>query len=281
MKNYRRIRFITNEYDKSKKLVDKAAIIIKEANLSLKIVEDDSADVIIPVGGDNVFLKACRESNFDSNLVYAGINTGSIGFLQSIEEKFLNEFLICLDSGLENYRLLPFLDITFKFEDGDRKYKAINEIEIAGLYNKVLDFKQYVNGSLFHKVRASGIIISSANGSTAMNKSYGGPILFFDEAIVSTLRGAADNPSKMPYMRPSLVMKSTKIEFPSLIEERSKNPKFNRFRNEVYFSIDGVIIKDVDTNKLESVEVKVSDERIKVINLSNGSRVDIIRNKLL
>ena len=277
----RNIRFMTNEYTDSQEILEKARRTINKNELNFKVVDDDSADIVVPIGGDGAFLKAFRKTNFNSDLVYVGINTGTIGFLQSADENMLEKTLEVISKGLEKYRLLPLLDITFKFEDHCEVHKAINEIEVGGCYGKVFDFSQLVNGCYLHEARASGIIISSSTGSTAVNKSYGGPILMADGFVVSTIRGIANSPTKKPYVAQPIVAKSTKIVFPDINKEREKNPSFNRFRNPVYFAIDGLVLDNIDQNNLLSIEVSVSNEKLRTVNFSGLSRIEVLRDKLL
>ena len=89
----RNIRFMTNEYTDSQEILEKARRTINKNELNFKVVDDDSADIVVPIGGDGAFLKAFRKTNFNSDLVYVGINTGTIGFLQSADENMLEKTL--------------------------------------------------------------------------------------------------------------------------------------------------------------------------------------------
>ena len=88
----RNIRFMTNEYTDSQEILEKARRTINKNELNFKVVDDDSADIVVPIGGDGAFLKAFRKTNFNSDLVYVGINTGTIGFLQSADENMLEKY---------------------------------------------------------------------------------------------------------------------------------------------------------------------------------------------
>ena len=279
----RRVRIITNEYESSKNFKKEILDFIKNEKLDLDVVEDETADVIIVIGGDGAFLRACKITKFNTNMLYVGINSGTIGFLQDVDENNIKDILIALNSNLESYRDIPVLRITFYYENHEEIYKAINDIEIAGMYDKLIDFRQFVNGELLHDVRASGIIISSSIGSTALNKSYGGPVLFIDKAIVSTLRGATCNLKNKSYLNQSIVCESTTIEFPDIAKQRLRNKNFNRFRNEVYFSIDGQTLTKVDTNSLRFIDVRIDCESLKILKINDNydTRIKKVRNKLL
>ena len=76
MKN---VRIFYNNNDKSintfKDIQDK---LLKNG---FNIVEDDY-NIAIAIGGDGAFLRMIKETNFKSDVLYLGINTGTLGFAQ-------------------------------------------------------------------------------------------------------------------------------------------------------------------------------------------------------
>ena len=59
---------------------------------SFKIVED-KFDLAISIGADGSFLRMVNSCNFDSNVLYVGINSGTLGFLQEIGIHQIDEFI--------------------------------------------------------------------------------------------------------------------------------------------------------------------------------------------
>jgi len=48
----------------------------------------------IAIGGDGSFLRMVKNTNFDSNPYYIGINAGTLGFMQEVKiMKFINNKL--------------------------------------------------------------------------------------------------------------------------------------------------------------------------------------------
>ena len=70
--------------EKSKKIAD---YIRQLATLShIPLEESNDGDLVIAIGGDGTFLKAVNATNFSKEKIYAGIHTGTLGFLQNLSE---------------------------------------------------------------------------------------------------------------------------------------------------------------------------------------------------
>ena len=48
---------------------------------------DSDIDLVISVGGDGSFLRMVKDNNFNSDIYYIGVNSGTLGFLQEIDIK--------------------------------------------------------------------------------------------------------------------------------------------------------------------------------------------------
>ena len=68
---------------------EKSEIVAKDLEMELKKYDfelvDEDYDLAISVGGDGSFLRMVRENNFNDNLYYIGVNSGTLGFLQEID----------------------------------------------------------------------------------------------------------------------------------------------------------------------------------------------------
>ena len=63
------------------------------AKLPTPITESDNGDLIIAVGGDGTFLDAVSKAKFDDKKIFAGVNTGTLGFLQNISPDEFSSFI--------------------------------------------------------------------------------------------------------------------------------------------------------------------------------------------
>ena len=92
MHNIKKFRLFVNDNDKSREVAD--IVNSKLCEAGFKSVKKDY-DLAIAIGGDGSFLRMVKATNFNSNVLYIGINAGTLGFAQevSIEEidKFVDE----------------------------------------------------------------------------------------------------------------------------------------------------------------------------------------------
>ena len=141
-------------------------------------------DLVVTAGGDGTILRAARvTAPFDVPLV--GINMGRLGFMTELQ---VNEAL----------ELLPkYLDGSCRIEEHNmvqaqliRKgigteedrmegpFHALNDVVMArGSVSRVLTIKTDIDGADLSSLRADGMILATATGSTGYNLAVGGPIL--------------------------------------------------------------------------------------------------------
>lgn len=75
--------------------------ISEDALISLKMkllengfeVVDEDYDLAVAIGGDGAFLRMVKETNFNSDISYVGINYGTLGFLQEIKLEDIDFFI--------------------------------------------------------------------------------------------------------------------------------------------------------------------------------------------
>ena len=111
-------------------------------------------DLAIAIGGDGTFLRTVTQMGFDKSKIYAGINTGTLGFFQDIApDEFINfcQFF-SKEKELRTRKLhIPSIDISLK-DGSSQHFHAINEIVIAGRHASKINFTEYVNDYLFQNV---------------------------------------------------------------------------------------------------------------------------------
>ena len=68
--------------EKSQQIANK----IRELNASKSnpLIESEEADLVIAIGGDGTFIDAVTQTHFSKNIIYTGIHTGTLGFLQDL-----------------------------------------------------------------------------------------------------------------------------------------------------------------------------------------------------
>ena len=83
MKNeVKTFRLFVRPDEKSQQIASK----IRElnANRTFPLVEADNADLVFAIGGDGTFIHSVTETHFSKNIIYTGIHTGTLGFLQDL-----------------------------------------------------------------------------------------------------------------------------------------------------------------------------------------------------
>ena len=160
------------------------------ARLPTPIPESDNGDLIIAVGGDGTFLDAVSTAKFNKAKVFAGVNTGTLGFLQNISpEEFCSFIQFHSDKKELTTRKLFLPMITVKL-DNDEIYSfyAVNEVIIEGLHGHKISFSEYVNGDLFQRVSSNAVCVACSTGDTAFSMNSGGAIDFSEHfQLVRTL----------------------------------------------------------------------------------------------
>jgi NAD+ kinase len=130
-------------------------------------------ELIIIVGGDGTFLKLLHETGMIEGK-YILVNIGYIGFLSSFTYKEFYKNFDGIISNKNKYIELSILSI----KSEKNNYFAINDIVFENMGpTKLLNFNLYVDNEFYHNLRASGLILSTTTGSSAISYSTGGPIV--------------------------------------------------------------------------------------------------------
>ena len=174
-----KVKIYSNNSNKTRDI--KKRLISKLKNYNIKIV-DKNPQLIIAVGGDGTFLKALKEEYYNDNLLYVGINTGHLGFLQNINIDDIDNLINALITG--NYKIsnlsLLNIEVICKNLDGMKyamNFSSLNEFVLRERDMKTLKFEVKLDGVHLETFAGDGVIVSSPTGSTAYNLSSGGAIL--------------------------------------------------------------------------------------------------------
>jgi len=140
----------------------------------------DGVDVVIVFGGDGTLLgaaSAVAHSPFDAPLM--GINLGRLGFLTEVGRADLISALEALVSG--DTQIETRLMLTGRLVRGGQitsERMALNDIVVTrGALSRMIEIDVSVDGQFVCHVKADGLIVATATGSTAYNLSAGGPIV--------------------------------------------------------------------------------------------------------
>lgn len=132
------------------------------------------AECAIVLGGDGTLIRAAS-SLHRREIPILGINTGTLGYLASVEALETEEGLDKLCSGAFRKEKRMMLSVTVGEEPEDTVLNdvVINRNGISRLINTAV----YINDTLFDVYSGDGVIISTPTGSTGYNLSAGGAVV--------------------------------------------------------------------------------------------------------
>jgi NAD+ kinase len=139
---------------------------------------DESAELIICVGGDGSLLRMLAEHDFPKKPI-VGVNTGPLGFFQELDVSDMDIFIESYLSGKykkQTYRTV-YADIIGGSAGGTVRIRALNEIVVRGGDSHLAHLNIYIGDSFVEQFCGDGVVISTPAGSTAYNYSLRGSIV--------------------------------------------------------------------------------------------------------
>jgi NAD+ kinase len=137
-------------------------------------------DLVVVMGGDGTLLgMATRTAQSGRDIPILGVNFGSLGFLT---ETRIDELYTVLESVLNgtatfDERTMLAADAYRAREHFDSRIVLNDVVFTKAALSRIIELSVSVASGLAMKVKADGLIIASATGSTAYNLAAGGPII--------------------------------------------------------------------------------------------------------
>lgn len=229
-------------------------------------VVEDNFDLGISVGGDGSFLRMIKSSNFDSDPLYVGINSGTLGFLQEVKVEKLDEFIEELKSNKYLIEEIGIQETRVNSKDTTSIYYSLNDIVLRDKYLKTFKCNIKIDNNEIEDFVGDGILIATSTGSTAHNLSFGGSIVYNTFTSLQITPIAPINSSAFRTIPNSIIIPDKKI-----ITIVPKN-------EEVILTVDGEnnFYKNVD-----SVETTIDNKKIKFLRFSYYNFPQKINEKLI
>ena len=148
-----------------------------------------SVDVVIAFGGDGTLLDAARVvTTACADVPVLGVNLGHLGFLTEVSREELFGALEAWRSG--QTRTDTRLMLVGRVQSGrtTTEHLALNDVVVSrGARSRMIEIDVTVDDQPVCHLKADGVIVASATGSTAYNLSAGGPIVHPEvDALVLT-----------------------------------------------------------------------------------------------
>lgn len=225
---------------------------------------DESIDMLIILGGDGTLLRiAAKASLLDIPVV--GINLGTLGFLTevAVKERF-SALDIILDGTITMEHRMMFQARLVGPLGRSEWVSSLNDIVISkGTIDRLVRLCTWADQQFVASYKADGLIISTPTGSTAYNLSAGGPIVH--PSIASILMTPI-----CPFM-----LESRPVLLP---DDVVVTARLTGQARDVKIIVDGQPVWDMKEE--DSLEVVVSDKKLKLICSPWEGYFDILRNKL-
>jgi len=140
----------------------------------------DGADAVLAFGGDGTLLEAAGlVAHGASDAPLIGVNLGRLGFLTEIDRSELTATLDDLVHGRGRIETRVMLEGRVESRGGQPAERlALNDIVVTrSALSRMTEMDITVDGQFVSEVKADGLIVATATGSTAYNLSAGGPIV--------------------------------------------------------------------------------------------------------
>ena len=137
-------------------------------------------DLLVVLGGDGTLLAmADRTAQAGRDIPILGVNFGGLGFLTELRIDELFPALEAVLDGTATYdeRLMLSATATRRGKPDETRVVLNDVVFTKGPLSRMIELSVSVSGRFVTRVKADGLIIASATGSTAYNLAAGGPIV--------------------------------------------------------------------------------------------------------
>ena len=140
-------------------------------------IDADEFDLGIAIGGDGSFLRMVKNTEFDINKYYIGVNTGTLGFAQEVNASNLDDFIYKLKNNKYKIEEIGVEEIEITYDNKIDKYYSLNDLAIRDSELNTTKLEIKIEEKVLENFVGDGILISTSFGSTAYNLSFGGSII--------------------------------------------------------------------------------------------------------
>ena len=225
-------------------------------------------DLIIVLGGDGTLLgMATRIAQTGRDVPMLGVNFGSLGFLT---ETRIDELYPTLESAIEGHatydeRAMLAADAYRSREHFDSRIVLNDVVFTKAALSRIIELSITISTGLVTRVKADGLIIASATGSTAYNLAAGGPII---HPRVDALAITPIAPHTLTN-RPIVIPGSEVVDI---------HPHVETGADEIFVTYDGQA--GYPLQKGDVVKVRRSERRLRLVRAPARSYFEVLREKL-
>ena len=220
-------------------------------------------DLLFTIGGDGTILSAIRSEYLNEKPIL-GIHAGNLGFLTESELHNCEEVFKLIKKSEYTVEERCLFDVQIKDDTSINNYVCANDVVISrGKTARTMKVEVFNHETLVNRYEGDGLIISTANGSTAYSLSAGGPIIYPTLNLITLT----------PICSHSLSTRSIVLGSKSNLKILFKDNKKIRT-----LAIDGQI--SVDVNNRAIVNISIADNYVKFLIPNNSDYFQKLRNKM-
>jgi NAD+ kinase len=224
-------------------------------------------DLVVVLGGDGTLLSmAARIAQAGCDIPILGVNFGSLGFLTEIRIDELTSTLerVLDGSALFDVRAMLAAEAHRAGQPPDSRVVLNDVVFTKAALSRMIELSVFVSDGFVTRVKADGLIIASATGSTAYNLAAGGPIVHpMVDALVLT-----------PIAPHTLTNRPVVIPGTANVEVRAHTET----SDDIYVTYDGQSgypLHDGDT-----VTVRKSQRTLRLVKAPTRGYFEVLREKL-
>lgn len=262
MRNINKVKLFSNNTESSKLIEEELINLLNKYNFEIS----EDFDLGIAIGGDGSFLQMVKQTSFNSNPYYIGVNTGTLGFLQEIDPNKLEEFVSSLNNNNYKYDEIGILETTIIKNDSEKKYYSLNELVIRDINLNVFKSEIFIDGVKLENFAGDGLLIATSVGSSAYNISLNGALVY------NTLHTIQINP-----ISPLNTSAYRNLLNPVILPEKSL-VEILPSKSSVTIMCDGEIEKHESITK---IECSVKDKKLKFLRMKEYEFINIVNKKFL
>lgn len=227
-----------------------------------------SVQLVIVLGGDGTLLSmATRIARAGREVPILGVNFGSLGFLTEtrIDELYPSLESFIAGTAVIDERALLAASASRAGQPFDARIVLNDVVFTKAALSRIIELSVSVSSGLVTKVKADGLIVASATGSTAYNLAAGGPIVHPRvDAIVLT-----------PIAPHTLTNRPIVIPGNEVIEI---HPHIDGTVDDIFVTYDGQ--SGYQLQEGDVVTVRQSERKLRLVKAQARSYFEVLREKL-
>ena len=220
------------------------------------------------MGGDGTLLgMATRIAQTGRDIPILGVNFGSLGFLTEtrIDELYPTLESVVAGRAVFDERAMLAADAYRSREHFDARIVLNDVVFTKAALSRIIELSITISTGLVTKVKADGLIIASATGSTAYNLAAGGPIIHPRVDALAITPIAPHTLTNRPIVLPG-----------SEVVEVHPHPETGA--DEIFVTYDGQA--GYPLQKGDVIKVRTSERRLRLVKAPTRTYFEVLREKL-